>query len=69
MLWRQENGREQGFGALRASWPIVAVGAEDPLENQKMLADYFRMYIYPDHTIKLTDTDGRDGLGGIHASV
>jgi hypothetical protein len=45
MLWRQQNGRDQGFGALRACRPVIAVGAEDPLENQKALADYFRMYI------------------------
>lgn len=55
MLWRQENGREEGFGALRASRPVVAVGAEDPLEDQKMLADYFRMStIHPAYTIMLT---------------
>lgn len=42
--WRRQNGKAQGFGALRAFRPVVAVGAEDPLEDQKMLADYFRMH-------------------------
>lgn len=40
--WRRENGRAEGFGTMRAFRPVVAVGAEDPLEDQKMLADYFR---------------------------
>lgn len=44
MKWRREKGRPEGFGALRAHRPIIAVGAENPLEDQKMLADYFRMY-------------------------
>lgn len=46
MQWRRENGRPEGFASLRACRPILAVGAEDPLENQKMLADYFRMYFF-----------------------
>lgn len=43
--WRRQNGRPEGFGAMRACRPVVAVGAEDPLEDQRMLADYFRASI------------------------
>lgn len=42
MKWRRESGKPEGFDALRAHPPIVALGAEDPLDDQKMLADYFR---------------------------
>jgi hypothetical protein len=44
MEWRSENGKEPGFETLRASKPVVAVGAEEPLAEQLMMADFFRMY-------------------------
>lgn len=44
MKWRQENGKAEGFGALKAFKPVVAVGAEEPLKSQLMLADYFRKF-------------------------
>lgn len=44
MQWRRQRGLPEGFGALRALRPVVAVGAEDPLDAQKMLGDYFREY-------------------------
>lgn len=42
--WRRQNGKAQGYGTMCAFRPVIAVGAEDPLEDQKMLADYFRMH-------------------------
>ncbi|KAI4719887.1 nucleoside hydrolase [Aureobasidium sp. EXF-10727] len=39
--WRSKNGKELGFETLRASKPLVAVGAEEPLAEQLMMADFF----------------------------
>ena len=71
MQWRREQGLNEGFEALRAFKPVIAVGAEDPLEAQKMLADYFRKYLCgrTGSMVANLASDGRDGLGGIHASV
>ena len=41
MDWRKQHGQPEGFKALHTK-PMVAVGAQDPLEEQKKLADYFR---------------------------
>lgn len=46
MAWRKEQGMPEGFEALRAWKPVVAVGAREPLGGQTMMADYFRMYRY-----------------------
>ena len=45
MKWRQSRGQAPGFGTLTAHKPVLAVGAQEPLEDQKIIADYFRKYI------------------------
>lgn len=40
--WRTKLGKHVGFDALRSCKPLVAVGAQDPLADQRMMADYFR---------------------------
>jgi hypothetical protein len=42
LQWRRENGKEEGFEALKKFKPIIAVGADQPLADQRMMADYFR---------------------------
>lgn len=43
--WRRQQGKDIGFDALRAfTPPIIAVGAEEPLADQRMMADYFRTF-------------------------
>ncbi|KAL9120312.1 MAG: hypothetical protein Q9187_003131 [Circinaria calcarea] len=42
MEWRNANGRSEGFRSLRSYKPLVAVGADGPLEDQLQMAAYFR---------------------------
>jgi len=52
--WRRANGRLEGFGTMHASKPIVAVGANHPLDDEMLMADYFRTYVRNDY---YTDTN------------
>jgi hypothetical protein len=40
--WRRSNGKPEGFETMKANKPIVAVGPSHPLEDEELMADYFR---------------------------
>ena len=42
LAWRKDRGQLEGFAAMKISKPIVAVGADHPLEDEILMADYFR---------------------------
>ena len=42
MEWRKASGLPEGFQSLRRLKPLIAVGADGPLEDQLQMAAYFR---------------------------
>ena len=46
MEWRKSQGLPPGFRALERTKPLVSVGADAPLGDQKRIADYFRNHEY-----------------------
>ena len=60
LRWRMDHGKPQGFGSLSKFRPLVAVGAEKPLADQMMMADYFRKSIVSDEgQVHADDNDRR----------
>ncbi|KAF5012970.1 hypothetical protein FDECE_1017 [Fusarium decemcellulare] len=53
--WRKSNGKTEGYEAMKASKPIVAVGPDHALCDEELMADYFQSRI-----------DGADGLHNVH---
>lgn len=69
--WRRARGQLEGFEAMLSSKPLVAVGAEHPLEDEMLMADHFRKNFDSLITKKKANSsiDGIDGLAGVHESV
>ena len=64
LRWRRKHDLPEGFEALMKGKPIVAVGADKPLGDQTMLADYFRMFSIPLFTsYPSSNVSLRRGLG------
>lgn len=42
LAWRKSTNILEGFETLKTFKPIVAVGADHPLEDELLMADYFR---------------------------
>lgn len=40
--WRRAQSKPDGFDTLKTFRPIVSVGAEEPLADQLMMADFYR---------------------------
>ena len=43
--WRRARGLAEGFEALKACKPTLAVGADRTLDDRVVFADYFREFL------------------------
>jgi hypothetical protein len=43
--WRRARGQLEGFDTMKTFKPLVAVGADHPLEDETLMADYFRKFL------------------------
>ncbi|KND94839.1 Non-specific ribonucleoside hydrolase RihC [Tolypocladium ophioglossoides CBS 100239] len=62
LAWRKETGRPEGYGAMKASKPIVAVGPEHSLEDDADMEDVGQIMANLGYAI----LDGEDGLHNVH---
>jgi inosine-uridine nucleoside N-ribohydrolase len=73
LSWRKAQGKPEGFAALKAYKPIVAIGAEHALEEENLREDGFRklhvLTFMENKTTNRTTADGVDGLHGVHETV
>jgi hypothetical protein len=53
--WRKARGQLEGFDTMKAFKPIVAVGADHPLEDELLMADYFRKFLVQ-HLLAVSNT-------------
>jgi len=52
IAWRKSTGKsEASYGALKSFKPIVAAGAEHPLEEELLMADHFRKPVAHDRAL------------------
>ena len=42
MTWRKSMSKPEKFETMRTFKPVVAVGADHPLEDESLMADHFR---------------------------
>lgn len=69
MEWRRSQDLPEGFETLKKTKPLVAVGANAPLGDQRIMADYFRRCSENLSDKANESSDGKDGLAGVHESV